>query len=190
MGGGQDHVNVFHWQTAFAASQTDEDVTDAILAKLDTAYAEIETRITGAQSTYDVKIDEVEFVVGEETIIRNLGTFAWADVSYSPSAAGEGLPPGIACLVKFLTNVGKTYGRKFIGGLTEPDQAGGQLGATALSDFVDFAVAILVDIVVSAGNDLIAGTMSKRSASFKAFTGYDVSNNLAYQRRRRKGTGS
>lgn len=190
MAGGQDHVSVFYWLCNFTQNQTDQDVADGVIAKLDASFSNCNPYITNGQSKVDVKIDKVEFVGGVMQITDNLGTYPWTGGNYVPGGTGEVLPPGVAGLVKFLTYVGKSYGRKFIGGITEATQNDGLANANLLSALAAFAAGILVDITISAGNTLAAGIMSQKTAGFLAFQASEVSNNISYQRRRRLGTGS
>lgn len=190
MAGDQDHVSVFHYLCDFAAPQTEGDVMDAIAEDIDTAFSTLNAIITTGQDPLDMKFDVVEFVGGLLKITRNIGLIIWPDVLYNPTGAGDKLPPGVAALVKFLTGIGKVYGRKFIGGLIETAQDGGNLTSAALTALGLFGGAILSDPAIDVNNWFEPGVMSTREQDFVIFSEVDASGNIAYQRRRRKGTGS
>lgn len=185
-----DVINVFHYKANFAASQVDQDVIDAVMEDIDNAYGALNAYMSNTYDKIDMKFDVVEFVGGVAKITRNLGTHIWTGATYVPGMTGDVLPPGVAALVKFLTGIGKTYGRKFIAGLGEGSQNAGLWGSPTVTALGVFAANLLSDVVVSAGNTLGLGVMSARSADFVAATEADFSNPIAYQRRRRPGTGS
>lgn len=189
MAQGQDHVNVHYYRCTTASTQTDASLLADFEDELGTIYSNMNAQFTNTADPLDVKVDIVEFVGGKETIIRNLGTIPLT-TNTVPGATGEPLPPGVAALVKLLTGIGKTYGRKFLGMLTESAQNSGVLNAGTITALEVVAAAILNGITFSASGDAESGVMSKRSTQFEAFTAYDIGSQMAYQRRRRPGTGS
>lgn len=186
----QDHVSVFHYQTDYAAPQTDELTMDTIAEDLDGAFSALNQWIRTTQRPVDMKFDIVEFVGGLWRITRNLGLIVWPDVLYDPTPADDALPPGVAGLVKFLTSIGKVYGRKFIGGLIENAQGGGTLAAGAITALSNFGTSVMQDPAIDVNNWMEPGVVSMREETFVPFTEHLVSDNVAYQRRRRRGTGS
>ena len=190
MPNGQDHVNVFYWRADFAASQTDQDVADAVIDELDNAYAQLNGIMSNAMLPVDVKIDKVQYVGGEMVVYETVGTFLWTTTFYVPGATGDVLPPGVTGLLKFLTATGKVYGRKFVSGLAEAAQNQGILTSTAVTAFAAMGASILSPYVMSVGNELIAGVMSSKFQLFIPYIETVASANMAYQRRRRLGTGS
>lgn len=190
MPSGQDHVNVFHYHCDFTGTETNQDVADAAIYMLDGAYAQINGFVSDDMTPIDVKIDKVEFADEKLEIIENVGTYPFATTYYIPGSTGDPLPPGVAGLLKLLTTAGKTYGRKFLGALTEGNQTDGTLGSTVLTAIGLMGAQLVSSILVSTGNYLLPGVMSYRDHDFRQFTDYEASDNLAYQRRRRAGTGS
>jgi hypothetical protein len=187
---GQDLINVWFWQAAFTSDQTDQDVIDGILAELDNGYAQLNGITSNTISTVDVKIDVVEWVGGKLDTIRSLGTVLWDNTFYAPGSSGDVLPPGVAGLLKFTTIDGKVYGRKFFGGLSEAAQNDGVLSGAALTSLANFAASILSPFVISTGNQLIARVMSSKYADVMLIYEGVANAVVAYQRRRRQGTGS
>lgn len=186
---GQDHVNVWYALTEFSAPQQEADVLDAISQWLDVAYAEIESWIDDGQDALDIKVDVMEYVGGKWDIVANVGTTNWYG-NYTPESTGDPLPAGNAVLSIFRTDVGKTFARKFIGGLTEPGVSGNNVVSAFITALVAMANDFLANYVVSTGNYLIPGVISYRDGEFHAFTEADVQGAIGYQRRRRPGTGS
>ena len=189
LGADQDHVNVYYYRAVTAISWDDTVILQQVRDHLAGAYGDLHDKLTNRADPIDVKIDQVEFVGGVETIVRNLGTIPFT-MTLPPSGTGEALPPGVAALVKFLTGVGKVYGRKFVGMLLESAQSNGSILAATLANLEQYAAKILAGI--ESGGSLLweTGVMSKKLGAFKEFTSYDASTNVAYQRRRRPGTGS
>jgi hypothetical protein len=187
----QDCVNVYHFEAQFFSDQDDSDVLAAIVDKMQTAYSALNPNISNLVDVIDIKVDVVEFIGGVLKIVRAVGLVPWSGGAFSPTAAGEALPPGVAGLVKFLTGIGKVYGRKFIGGIVEASQAGGVLGSGFLTQLGTYAAALMVPIeVISGANLLQLGVMSSKLATFVPFLSVDVTDIVAYQRRRRPGSGS
>lgn len=186
---GQDIVGVFHYLAQFAVDQADADVVAAILSHLDGAYTLLNSLIAGTYNPVDIKVDVVQIIGGIEKVTRNVGTTLWTG-TFNPTGAGGDLPPGATALVKMLTGVGKTYGRKFISGILEGNSVSGFIDAALQTGLVNFAGAVRTAKVISAGNELLSGVYSFKSLSFKRFIEIAVSVGVAYQRRRRLGTGS
>lgn len=187
---GQDLVNVWYFEAEFTASQADQDVVDEILAALDVIYSQVNGNVSNTLAQVDIKIDVVQFIGGKETVIRTLGTHSWAGVWYGPTGAGDVLPPGAAALLKMRTWSGKVYGRKFFGGFTEASQNDGVLASGTMTALALLAAEVMTARVISAGNTLYAAIMSSKYALPMQFTESVASAIIAYQRRRRPGTGS
>lgn len=187
---GNDHINVYYVQADGDITDTDAIILQALEGYLGAAYSEVATNLSNAITPVDLKADVVLFVGGQMEVIRNLGTYPFSP-SVAASASAEPMPSGNAALVKFLTGYGKTYGRKFVGMFTEAAQANGILTTGFQSQLADFAAVVLAGITSGlTGGGLVAGVMSKVFAGFVPYTTYDVSDVVAYQRRRRLGTGS
>jgi hypothetical protein len=187
---GQDHVNVWYWQASFSADQDDQDVVDGITAELDNAYAQLNGSVDAGSSQVDVKVDIVEWTDEQIHTVRTLGVHNWDGTYYIPTGGGDNLPPGVAALVKFKTWDGKVYARKFIGLLTEAVQNSGILDGTTTTALAAMGASILSNFVISAGNELVPVVMSSKYHDAMEIIEVVASSILAYQRRRRPGTGS
>lgn len=187
---GNDHVNVFHFRALNTITDPDSTVLAAIAAWADATYSYMATNISNLVNEVDIKVDVVDFVGGVLTVVRNLGLTGWS-MSTAPSAASDPMPPGVAALCKLLTGLGKVYGRKFIGMITENSGANGIISTSFQAQIANFAANFIAGITgVLTGGDLQAGVMSQKYTAFIPVTSYDVSDTIAYQRRRRQGTGS
>jgi len=185
-----DVVNVFYLES----SQTDpslanEDVLNAISAWLTNAYNDIESYIPSDQNPIDIRVDKVGLVSGLIKVLENVGTTTWG-ATFDPSGTGEGLPRGVAALVFLLTSVGKVFGRKYVGTLTEAASAGDSLVTGAITALGSWLTKMLTPVSVGAGNDLFPGILSTRTLGFERFVGGRVRGRVGYQRRRAPGVGS
>lgn len=187
---GQDLVNVWYFEAEFTADQTDQDTIDKVLEALDIIYSQLNGITTNTLVQVDVKIDVVMWLGGEIHTVRTLGTHSWAGTWYSPTGAGNVLPPGAAALVKSRTWDGKVYSRKFFGGMAEAISNDGVFDSTAMTALGLAAAEILVPRIISAGNTLYACLMSSKYSLPMQFAESVGSAVVAYQRRRRQGTGS
>lgn len=186
---GQDHVNVYYFQAGVSYSETDEDTVGYIHDHIEALYSNMTTVLSNTASPVDMKTDLVEFIGGKEEITRNLGTVPLI-LSFDPAATGDPLPPGTAGLLKLLTTIGKVYGRKFFGMLVEQHQVSGVLSSVLLTALDVVGGLMIANISTPPSGVIYPGVMSKRESVFVPFAAYDVSSNVAYQRRRRMGSGS
>lgn len=187
MQAGQDHVNVYHYACNFNAPESESDILDALATDIALYYSPFNTAIGTAQSGLDIKADVVELVSGRETVVQNVGTTLW---DYSTSAGGDVLPPGACLLIKLLTSRGKVWGRKFLSGFSEAYQNNGVWAQSLLDMAATAGARMLEDIVVSAGGVLVPCVLSKLLGEATPILEAGVSADVAYQRRRRLGSGS
>lgn len=179
---GQDIVNVYHFQNAGAAPPSNSELLTAVATYFDTAYNDIETAIPNGQSPVDIKVDKVGFVSGLEEVIENIGTTVWGTL-FDPNAVGEPYAVGVAAPIILRTLIGKVFGRKYIGQLTEADLNGNVLVAAFITSLSNFLAKILLDFTAS-GIQFIPGVMSKKTAQFEPFVAGDIPVEPYYQRRR------
>lgn len=187
-----DVVNVFHWQTSGSGTPSDDDIMNAIEAKLSTMYAFLAPAIPSDQDPYDVRHDVVDWVGGKETVLYTLGTRSWT-LTTPPSGTAEGLPQQDAAVINFRTAVPKTFGRKYVGALTESANLGGQITSAVQAYLVSYASALLTDIVVGGTFNLKAGVLTYKVVSgghFVDFLAAVVQSIMCTQRRRRAQRGS
>lgn len=185
----QDIINVFHYQAAFASQQTDAAVLNGVLAHLDAAYTYLNSVLCSSYNPVDIKVDVVQLVAGVEEVVRNVGTILWTG-TYNPAGSGDDLPPAASALVKLLTLVGKTYGRRFISGIRELNAVSGFIDSALQTALGNFAAHVITDYTISSGNSLTPGVLSKKSLAFERFVSAVVSAVVASQRRRKPYVGS
>jgi hypothetical protein len=186
-----DIVNVFHFLAApWSGAYTTGDLLDAIAGYFDVAYANLNNYIPTNQVPNDIKVDIVELVGGEEVVTENIGTTSWGS-TYDPASAGESYAPGVAALVILRTLVGKVFGRKFVGQLSEAALSNGILSTLLQASLAAFGAALLDKVELSATErELFPGVLSKRTSGFQTFSAVDVNPEPAYQRRRKRSVGS
>lgn len=186
-----DVVNVWHWIMQPAA-QSDEDVMDAIDDKLDTAYSALNSHIVDETDPYDLKFDIVTIESGRVKTVRVLGSRSWV-LTTPPTNGQDGQPPQNAAIINFRTPFPKVFGRKYIGILSEGNQADGNITGPILNALNTFAATMMTDITVGTGT-LAAGTLSLKSGPdhnyWALFLGAVVNAITGVQRRRRRNTGS
>lgn len=186
---GNDHVNVWHWEASAAISDADAAIRAAIATWVENSYSALSANLSNLITELDVKVDVVDFVGGVITVIRSLGVEPFT-LTTAPTAGADPMPPGVAALLKLLTGIGRVYGRKFIGMFTETSQINGILAAAFQTNLGTLGAAVLGGIGGLTGGVLNGGVLSEKLTSFVQFTGYDVSDVVSYQRRRRQGSGS
>jgi hypothetical protein len=190
----KDVVNVYHYGQTGVCTATNEELLGFIEAHLGTAYANIEEWQAAAAVPYDVKVDRIEYSGGKIVIAENIGVIPWT-TEYNPTGSGDAYAPAVSVLLILRTLVGKVFGRKFIGMLTESAltyialQAGG-----VASSFADLIAGLLSSITDGGtGLDLTPGVLSTSAAhygEFLPFTSGEVASEPAYQRRRKVNVGS
>jgi hypothetical protein len=100
------------------------------------------------------------------------------------------LPSGVAVLVKLFTGAGKHIGKKFIGGITEAlCDSGGSMTSVAQAAFATAFTKLLTPHAIDGSNHLRSGLVSNTGLWY-TLTEIGVPIVMAYQRRRRAGTGS
>lgn len=196
---GQDIVNVYHLEASFTASQSEEDVTDAIAAHLADALWPITQLMPITATKGDIKIDRVVLVPWpdapegqppwKEDIVANVG---WVDMdaALEPPYVGEFLPAGVAALVYWKTIRGRSPGKTFLGQIVEAMQLGNDWHATFKAGAATYIGAILDGVTISAGNTLAFGVLSRATQTFLEFLSGELKQYAAYQRRRRVGSGA
>jgi hypothetical protein len=175
-----DIQNVYHGQV-FGSDVSDDDLHEAIMTFLEGAYTQLLPDMT----------DEITFAALETWNItqdRPIKETAWATLTYGGNSTTSYVSTS-APLVLFNTNTARSQGRKFLPPVTEAGVTDGILSGTVTGHMVDFAAAILANILeVDVG--LVMGNWSGTLARFAPFVGAVVSDILATQRRRRRGRGS
>lgn len=185
----QDVVNVYHLRCIFTGSLPEADVLAAVSGYFSSAYNDVESWMPTVQVPIDIKVDKIMLIGGKIEIVATVGVTTW-DPGFDPSGAGEALPRGVSALIFLLTSVGKVFGRKFIGTLTEAATAGDSLVPAALTALGNMAAKLIVNRVIDADHLLQPGVLSTRTLQFEPFMSARVRAIPAYQRRRTPGVGS
>lgn len=187
---GTDIVNVFHFQAGGSGSAAAADVLSGLASWADALYATINGQVPGSQTPVDIKADIVELIGGVVKIVENLGTISWG-VAYNPSGTGEGYALGVAIGIILRTLIGKVFGRKFIGQVSETTVNGNALATgTPATAFAAFLGNILDTFIVSGTLVFTPGVLSTRTLGFEAFVEADLATEVFYQRRRAIRAGS
>lgn len=186
-----DVVNVWRWRNDGAAAVSDTDFKAAAKAKLSAAFAFIATDIHGDLDSYDIRFDVVEYVAGKETVTKALGTDTWI-LSTPPAASGDMLPPMDSIIVNFRSAQPGSFGRKYVGGISENATAGGVIAAATITRLGQFAAELLTGIAAG-GQTFNIGAISEKvgyAGNWIQFISSVINNVLGTQRRRRKNVGT
>lgn len=186
---GQDIVNVYHYLVAAISPISEEDVLADVATAMGNTYALLNQEITNLQDPVDLKIDVVDYLGGQYTITRNVGTVGWGG-PYNPQNSADVYAAGVAALLLLRTLVGKVFGRKFIGVWTETGVNNQMIaGQNAPQNLVAFAASLLAGISTANG-EYFLGVMSNRLFDFAMVHEIDVATEIGYQRRRSIRSGS
>ncbi len=187
-----DIVNVYHWYPLAAVTVTDDDIFTAVFAKLSAMFANIASNITANVDPYDLRLDEVEFFVDHERVVRTLGTRTWT-LTNPPVGAGDGLPSMDAAIVNFRSVLPGTYGRKYLGSIIEGNQAEGTLTGACVTAITSWATSYLAYLTLGAVNCVpcvISAKTNDVGSHFIALVSAVINSLLGTQRRRRVNRGS
>lgn len=181
--------NVYHYRVV-SGTQTDYDVILlGIEAAFDVAYALIESLTHSDIETGDIILSEWDFAANEFD-----GKAQSSAGSLDGSNVGQGLPAGVACVVRMFTAELRRQARKFLPGIVEPECDGNSLSAGYLVAAVNFVTEIVKDIAVGGlvlrpctFNDTPLSPRFETSSDFTA--DFFVNSQVGYQRRRQPGAG-
>lgn len=179
-----DVVNVFHVNVGAIPGVGGNNTLflQDVRAWLISAYTEIQGEMSSEVEPGDITAYNI-------TDDEPIGQISWGAYT-GGSGTGDGLPPGVAALVLWRTTVKRTVGKTYLPPFTEGQQANGSLTAGALAAVDQFGTT-LRDPFTGANMYQVAFAIYKRSAGTTHVpTGHTASPILAYQRRRRPGTGS
>lgn len=180
---------VYHFLGVSGTTATDAQMATAIESALTTAWAHIKAHISD-----EVTGSTLEFYLWDFILNRWDGIATVQSIGQDGDSVGEMLPHGAAALVKMFTDAARRQARKYIMGIQEGVCIDGTLTAGALTSLALFA-ADLDNDVVAGGLTSSFGTFNTDPASplfetFAVSAGANVAEGImAYQRRRRPGTG-
>lgn len=187
LGDGTQYQNVYHYLFDGVGTPSDATVVADIATAMDDAYDDLQPLVKNTVLNDLSSVDIVEFVTGEWTVTRNVGTFS---LNMDGVGAGDMLPNMSSPFVTFKTARPKSVGRKFLFPLVEGFQVATVLAVEAVTAIVLYAAVILDDIEVDLINALHPGIVRTGIDDYLVFTAAVVTNILGTQRRRRPGVGA
>lgn len=181
--GSDDIQNVFHFKNTGIGGAEDDDVMTNVAAWMDGVYDNIDA-LQGNAHTYE-SID-----VYNVTDAAPIGEIAWPTLTVGGDSTADEYAKQVAGLIRFTTNVAKSQGRKFIGGLTEAGfDSGGLLTSAVQTALAAMASDILEEISWDTVN-LLVGNWNPTLSRFVPWVEALVNAYGATQRRRATGVGS
>ena len=175
--------NVWHCKNVGGAGVSSEATYDAIAAKLEEIYEDIQPEMAGALSFESIKVTNL-------TQAEEIGEEAWPTFTAGGDGVSDALPTQISAVVRFPTGILGAQGRKFIPGVTEPDQSnGGTISAAVQAALATFVTEVLLGFLV-AGVDFEWGTYDITEDRFRSFVSGLINTVLGTQRRRTRGVGA
>lgn len=187
---GSDQVNVFFFETDFAAPQDEATVFSAVDTYLSDCYEVFDVNMHADYDPVDLKVDVVTWDSEKWAVTQNVGFGTWGS-TIATTGGTDFLPPGVAGLGQMFTGLGKHTGRKFFGGFTEGvATADGEMLQAAVDGIALGLAEFLVPFVISPSNELQSVVLDFTTGIIREVISVGASNIFAYQRRRRPGTGS
>jgi hypothetical protein len=187
---GQDHVNVYFFESQGAEASDDTVFAGDVNDFIDVLYSRFNAGFSNAVTPVDIKIDIVDFVGGKLEIVENIGLFPFTASSFGPSNSGDVLPPQDAAVVKMLTGLGRVFGRKFIGALCENMQNSGVPDANLITMAGTFISDLLAGWTTTGSTDFVSGVMSDKFKAFVPFIAGELATAIGNQVRRKLNVGS
>lgn len=184
---GVQYQNVYTYLYDGVGTPTDAVVVADIAAQMELAYDEVDTLVDPAVTEDLSSVDIIEFVTGQWTVTRNVGTFT---ITWAPGGTGGSLPYQSSPFVTLKTTRPKSVGRKFLFPMTEPNQVATIIAGPAVTAIVAYAAIVIDDIVVELINALHPCIARTGVDDILVFTAAVVTNVLGSQKRRRPGDGA
>jgi hypothetical protein len=181
--------NVFHFLANFATEETNQNVINACVGYVEDIYDAVKAYIKSTVSLDTVEVDIVDWnpAEGQWKVLFAVG-IGFPSVTFT--SAAELLPNQVAPVMLAYTVRPKSYGRKFLAGLTEEGTSGSDLVSglvtvmgTALNHF-------LADETTSGSNVLSPGIPRVAADTFLEFYNGAVNSIVGSQRRRKPGLGA
>lgn len=184
---GDDAVNIFTWliDKVSLGDWTDSEIGTFVTDAIELAFSVIVADLKVA-TTYDT-VDIYKQLAGTWDYL----TTKVPDIDGEDSA--QVVSPGVCLLATAYTDKNRTFGRKFLYGITEAHVTEGALSVESLADLADFAEEYIT--AYSGGtmgvlDFLLPGVWDEAHSLFNLFNGIAVvKNTLSYQRRRKTNVG-
>lgn len=177
-------INVFYFEAELVASQTDQDVVDAIETWMENLYDNVASSMDNGVS------------LGEMPVYRATGVpIEWELIGTgTPTKVGtqtdDMLPHGVSALTRAYSSRSKTIARKYIPGFSEATQSDGDWVGGTLTALGSFNADWAAGLTLSASNYLFPGVWSTVTGFIYRLTSeFVILAQPAYQRRRRPGVG-
>lgn len=179
---GEDQQNVYYVSNIGAGAISDAAAVTEIAARVDFMHAALVP-----QQHEDLDYDSIE--VFNITTDAPMGEVPWPTLTNGDINLQDPLPSQVCGLVLFPTNVARSQGRKFIGGLIEGDSSNGVPDNDIITAMGTYATRLLTAWLVGTGAFKF-GNYNSTLARFAEWTSSLVRDVFRTQRRRAKLTGS
>ena len=173
--------NVYHLRADVTGSWVFDGVANAIKAWLNAMYLPIDEFYPAS-----VQSQRIEFY--NETDGYTMGEIPWTD--FVGNISSEGSPPGVAMQLDLQTEEPRVRGRKYLLGASENQQSNGIWVPGAVTLLEQFLATLMSDITLEPGATMTAVVWSKKLLQAYEVVSGIVQEVVAYQRRRKQGSGS
>lgn len=180
---------VWHYRVTAGNNEDPDDVLADIVTNFESAWANIDTYISDKWLSSTVELYQRDTALHQWD-----GVATTTSLNLDGATAADALPQGCAALVKVFTESARRQARKYVPGFIESQVTDGVILTTPLVALALF-VADLDDSITSGTETLVFGTYNTLATSvlYETFSQQNgsaqVEANIAYQRRRRPGTG-
>lgn len=177
-----EQLNRFQFRFDAGAPVSDADVMDDIEIIIQTLYVLVQAIISVRNVFREVKV----FNVTQDRLMgsTDAGTYTGG------SAADPAMPRGNAMYLHYVTSVPRVILSKYLPSMSQTQIAsGGVLGAGTVTAITAFGVELAL-VQVLGGNTYAYGYLSPKTLSFVTPDVLVVKDVVAYQRRRKAGSGS
>lgn len=181
--------NVHYFHTVTTTDHLDSVILGVIEDWVETAYALLNGDLCDDYAIGDSTVHVIDWDVGDQKweTTYYVGLFT---PTFAMQNSAEPLPNMSSAFATFNTTRPQTRGRKFLQPFGEDRQAATILVAASVTAMGNWADAILDEISLGAGGDLVPGVPRQATGDFYPFTSATVTDVLGTQRRRRPGVGS
>lgn len=182
--------NVWHMEMISGAGADEADILDAIRTQYRVAFADITGEIANDWSIVQYDLLKRDKVAHQWDGVSTLG-----ESTLTGTDAGDFLPHGVACILRYSTGLTRRQGRMFIPGWAETAITVGQVISATQALILAFAADWGTDISVTGGLlQLCTYNVDPTSPYYETASladGNYIANGIpGYQRRRKPGVGA